>query len=206
MNGGYDGGYRACNCFWGTEPGSFVRLLQAHVRDFSGLRAVDLGCGEGKNAVFLATQGAVVDAIDISECAIGNGMRQWPTVSGVKWQVDDIRHVPLAARAYDVAIAYGVLHCLDDETEVRLVMHRLKEAIRPSGHMVVCTFNDRRQELSVAHPGFYPCLLSHAEYLSMLSGFEIIATSDSDLTERHPHNNIEHTHSLSRILARKENG
>ena len=206
MNGGYDVGYSACDCFWGTEPGSFVRLLHTQVRDFSGLKVLDLGCGEGKNAVFLARQGAVVDAIDISERAIRNGMRQWPNVSGVKWQIADILQVQLAPRSYDVAIAYGVFHCLQNETDIRLIVHHLKEAIRPSGYMIVCAFNDRRQELAEAHPGFHPCLLSNAEYLGMLSGFQIVAASDSDLTERHPHNRIEHTHSLSRILARKENG
>jgi hypothetical protein len=54
-----------------------------------------------------------------------------------------------------------------------------------------------------AHPGFSPCLLSHADYTTAFSGWEILADSDSDLTERHPHNNIEHTHALTRLLARK---
>jgi hypothetical protein len=27
MNGGYDDGYRNCSCFWGVDPGSFVKLL-----------------------------------------------------------------------------------------------------------------------------------------------------------------------------------
>ena len=78
----------------------------------------------------------------------------------------------------------------------------LQNATRTGGHFALCTFNSRRQDLT-AHPGFNPYLTVHSEYLSAFSTWEIIAESDSDLTERHPHNNVEHTHSLSRIVARK---
>jgi len=202
MNGGYDDGYRECACFWGTEPGSYVRLLHGKIQRISGLRILDVGCGEGKNAVFLAAQGATVDAIDVSEFAIQNGRRKWLDVVGVRWQIGDVRTIELPDQRYDVVIAYGLLHCLENAAEVSSVVDKLKRTTRPFGYLVACAFNDRKQDLS-AHPGFRPCLLSHAEYMRLLDGLEIIAASDSDLTERHPHNNIEHTHSLSRILARK---
>jgi|SRR5579884_1696396 len=202
MNGGYDDGYRECACFWGTEPASYVRLLHGKIPTFSGMNILDIGCGEGKNAVFLATQGARVDAIDISPLAISNGRRRWPDVVGVRWQIGDALTIVLRDQHYDVVIAYGLLHCLDNTAEIGCVVDKLKRATRPSGYLVLCAFNDRMQDLT-AHPGFHPCLLSHADYMRFLNGWEIIAESDSDLTERHPHNNIEHTHSLTRILARK---
>jgi tellurite methyltransferase len=205
MNGGYDDGYRDCPCFWGTEPGSFVRLLQRYVPDFSGLSVLDAGCGEGKNAAFLARQGARVDAIDVSELAIRNARLQWPDLTGLIWEVGDIRCIELPREHYDVVVAYGLFHCMQCAAEVGATLLRLREAIRPSGYLVMCAFNERRQELS-AHPGFTPCLLSHVKYVGLFSEWQIIAASDADLTERHPHNAIEHTHSLTRILARKEQG
>jgi tellurite methyltransferase len=203
MNGGYDDGYRKCPCFWGTGPGTFVRLLQQQILDFSGLRALDAGCGEGKNSAFLARHGAIVDAIDLSELAIHHGRQHWSDLDGIHWQVGDIRHVDLPPQRYDAVVAYGLLHCLSSGAELLSVLTRLQGTTRESGYLVLCAFNARRQDLT-AHPGFSPCLLSHADYLRAFSGWEIIADSDSDLTERHPHNNIEHTHALTRLLARKE--
>lgn len=75
--------------------------------------------------------------------------------------------------------------------------------VRLSGaYNVICAFNVRRQELD-AHPGFSPTLLSHEDYLAAYASWDLVKESDSDLTETHPHNNLEHTHSMTRILARK---
>jgi 2-polyprenyl-3-methyl-5-hydroxy-6-metoxy-1,4-benzoquinol methylase len=62
-NGGYDDGYSRCACFWGRSPGSLVQRFIAKV-PCKGLRVIDLGCGEGKNAYALAHAGALVTAVD----------------------------------------------------------------------------------------------------------------------------------------------
>jgi len=202
MNGGYDDGYSACPCFWGTEPGSFVQLLAKRLEHVSGLRVLDVGCGEGKNAAFLAQQGALVDAVDLSELAIRNGQREWGNLPRICWRVSDVRKTEFQSQHYDVVVTYGWLHCLASAAEVLKVLRRLQDATRSAGYMVLCAFNSRHQDLS-AHPGFNPSLLSHADYIRAFSGWEIISDSDSDLTERHPHNDIEHTHALTRLVARK---
>jgi tellurite methyltransferase len=202
MNGGYDDGYRECPCFWGTEPGSLVKVLCNLIGSVRGFAVLDAGCGEGKNAAFLAADGAVIDAFDVSALAIQNGRRHFADCTGIRWRVGDIREIDLPQNHYDVAIAYGLLHCLPSAAEVRDVIVRLQNATRSSGYNVICAFNDRRQEL-YAHPGFSPSLLSHAHYIAAYASWEVLKESDSDLTERHPHNNLEHTHSMTRILARK---
>jgi len=202
LNGGYDDGYRECPCFWGTEPGSLVRRLPEFVSEFRGLEVLDAGCGEGKNAAFLAQQGARVDAFDVSEFAVENGRRQWPDLDGVRWRVADARNEDLPVNHYDIVIAYGFTHCLADKAEVARLVDRLQAACKPTGLHLLVAFNDRRQELE-AHPGFHPTLLPHAGYLNLYSGWELLTTSDTDLTETHPHNQIEHTHSMTRLIARK---
>ena len=202
MNGGYDDGYRNCLCFWGDEPGSLVRGLCDDVKSVRGLAVLDAGCGEGKNAAFLAAGGAVIDAFDVSDLAIQNGQRHFGDRVGIRWKVGDIRHVDLPNNHYDIVIAYGLLHCLPSPVEVREVVARLQRATRVSGYNIVCVFNDRRQELD-AHPGFSPSLLPHADYIDAYASWKLLKASDLDLTERHPHNNLEHTHSMTRILARK---
>lgn len=202
MSGGYDDGYSASDCFWGTEPSSFVKRLASYLLPFQKLSVLDAGCGEGKNAAFMAGLGAAVDAIDVSGLALRNGCRKWHRESSINWLCGDIRHITLTPEHYDVVIAYGLLHCLPTREDVFNVLAHLQAATTPSGFNVICAFNKRFQELE-AHPGFKPCLLEHSDYVSMYASWEILAASDENLTETHPHNGLEHTHSMTRILARR---
>jgi predicted nicotinamide N-methyase len=58
IDGGYDDGYSACPCFWGSSPGSLVRALLDNNPLLAGRAVLDLGCGEGKNANAFALAGA----------------------------------------------------------------------------------------------------------------------------------------------------
>ena len=200
MDGGYDDGYRNCPCFWGREPGSLILKLQTYIPEFQNLRILDAGCGEGKNASYLAKHGAVVRAMDASEIAISNARDSWGEMGQVTWEVEDVRQVSLPSVSFDVVIAYGLLHCLRSSEEMIEVVNKLKNATKPGGYNVICAFNDRYQDLT-AHPGFVPCLISHASFLAMYSEWDVLEATDSDLHEQHPHNNIEHTHSMTRLIA-----
>ncbi len=203
INGGYDGGYKCCDCFWGTEPSSLVKALAPHIHEFSGLRVLDAGCGEGKNAAFLSKQGAAVTAVDLSALAISHARRDWKTLTGINWIQADIRTMDLGVDLYDVVVAYGLFHCLELSAEIAELHSRLSRVTRPGGYHAVCCFNSRNQELEAAHPGFHPCLVEHGYYRGLYDGWEPLMESDTDLTETHPDMNIQHTHSMTRILARK---
>lgn len=196
--GGYDDGYATCCPFWDTGPGSLVREA-AKYWDFRGARVVDLGCGEGKNAAFLSALGARVDAVDISEAALANAQRLWPGDPRIRWSKGDIAAMTLPGREYDVAIAYGVAHCLADKDEIERFVGNLGKTVRKGGLILFCSFNSRHQELDQAHPGFKPTLLSHQRYLSLFEYLDVVSATDCDLVESHPHNGIEHIHSLTRI-------
>jgi tellurite methyltransferase len=200
--GGYEEGYRTCKCFWGTEPGSYVKRLVLELPSLASSKVLDAGCGEGKNAAYLAEKGAVVDAIDVSELAIHNGRGLWGACSRIRWRVADISTLFLPQSYYDIVVAYGLLHCAADRVDWARLVSVLQGTTAPGGYHVICAFNNRHQELA-AHPEFRPTLLAHSEYLAAYAGWHVVAASDSDITESHPHNNIVHTHSMTRILARR---
>lgn len=204
IKGGYDSGYSVCPCFWGSEPGSLVSKLTDIVPTFEGLRVLDAGCGEGKNAFFLASKGAIVAAYDISKLAIkhAENLKAKQQAVNVSFRAEDIRAVELGHESFDVVIAYGLMHCLADEADVRSLTMQLKNSTTAGGYFVLCAFNDRFQDLS-AHPGFFPILLPHMTYLSWFSDWNIIEATDKDLHETHPNNNIPHTHAMTRIIAKK---
>jgi tellurite methyltransferase len=202
-DGGYDDGYTACDCFWGNEPGSYVRKMVEVFGNISGLRILDIGCGEGKNAAFLAEKGAEVTAIDISSLAIERAKRIH-TALNVEWVCADATTLAPPAQYFDVVVAYGLFHCLHSGLEIASLHHKLFNATKLGGRHVVCCFNDRSHDLS-AHPNFDPCLLPHGFYAGLYGrGWTLENVSDQDLFETHPHNGIPHHHSLTRILARKE--
>ena len=59
--------YGAVDNLWASKPN---RFLVAEVEDLPAGRALDLACGEGQNAIWLATRGWSVTGVDYSEVAI----------------------------------------------------------------------------------------------------------------------------------------
>lgn len=198
--GGYEEGYRACPCFWGRKPGSLVtRFLQEN--SVEGKRVLDAGCGEGKNATALSKLGAKVSAIDCSRAALKNAQNAFGDCD-VNWDCADIRSFDPKCDGFDIIIAYGLLHCMTSQDEIDATVRRLQELTVAGGWNIVCAFNDRNHDLS-AHPGFNPCLVPHSTYLDFYEGWRITFSSDEDLHETHPHNNIPHVHSMTRLIGRK---
>jgi tellurite methyltransferase len=201
--GGYDDGYTKCRCFWGTTPGSLLKRLTAFCQNFDGLQVLDAGCGEGKNAAYLASLGASVRAVDVSSAAISNALATWGDIHGIVWEVADLRESAFPENHYDISIAYGLMHCLSSPQEIQAATQALKATTKAGGFILVCAFNDRHQELSAAHPDFDPTLVSHSFHMNLYSDWSILFSEDADLFETHPHNNIPHTHSLTRLIAQK---
>jgi len=200
--GGYDSGYKNCDCFWGKKPGSLIGKLEDNISSFYNKRVLDAGCGEGKNACYIANKGAYVDAVDISLHAIKNGKIIWGKIDRINWMIRDICKFDFNYQYYNIVIAYGLLHCIDSMKNISILINKLMVATANNGYFIFCAFNDRHQDLS-AHPGFKPTLIGHTDYLNFFKDWDILFSSDEDLYETHPHNNIPHSHSLTRILAKK---
>jgi SAM-dependent methyltransferase len=198
--GGYDEGYEAVTSFWGTKPGSLVGDFLA-TRDAVGLRVLDVGAGEGKNSAAFFRAGAEVTAVECSAAAIRNGRRLFPNDS-IKWMHRDAIELDYPTNSYDVVISYGLMHCLSSEGLVRRLISDLQLALVPGGTFILVSFNSGSHDLS-AHPGFHPLLLDHDWFVSVFAGWKFISLSDSMLFETHPHNNIPHHHSLTRLMAVK---
>lgn len=204
-DGGYDDSYHACSCLWGTTPAGMVQeaIDLISVRDKKS--AIDLGCGEGKNAAAMSAAGINVVAIDISGIALSNAMESFPGTN-VCWLECDIRRLAGPAGYYDLVVATGSLHCLRSEQEVRHVISLMKLLTKDDGANVLSSFNDGPQDFSGHDASFSPTLISHGDYLEMYQDWEILRSSDEIQSDLHPHNSIEHSHSITRILARKPVG
>ena len=93
-------------------------------------RALDLGAGEGRHALWLARHGWQVTAVDFSAVGIDRARGQ-PGADGVDWIVDDVRAWrPVPGRTYDLVLVV-YLHLADECSAGRPAW------IAPGGALVV---------------------------------------------------------------------
>jgi tellurite methyltransferase len=199
-DGGYDEGYSRSSCFWGRSPGSLVRAFLERHPSLKGRTVLDLGCGEGKNAFAFAMTGASVDAVDCSALAIKNGRNAFPDAN-IRWVAASAMEYLRACSSYDVIVMYGLLHCLSSAKDISAVIELAMKRTVLHGTNIVAAFNDGPHDLS-AHPNFKPTLVSHGFYCDQYRSQQIVSDTDSILYETHPHNNIPHFHSITRLVAR----
>jgi SAM-dependent methyltransferase len=98
-----------------------------------GTRVLELGCGPGRNAIWLAQQGCTVDALDLSATAVAWG-RERAAEAGVdvRFARVDIFAWRPPAEPYDLVYDSGCFHHLPPH---RRVSYRalLEQTVRPGG-------------------------------------------------------------------------
>jgi SAM-dependent methyltransferase len=198
--GGCDFRYRQSTCGWGRKPDRSAVAL-ADLLALPGANVLDVGCGEGRNAIYLANRGAVVEGVDVSVAAWANRRVAWPDEARITWREADITTMPLDIR-YDAVLACSVLHWLASDSTIAAVLHRLKEAVRPGGLHAIVVFNDRLPYIADT-ASRQPVLLSHEWYVDKYADWAFIAASDTDSIHTHPGEEEPHAHSITRIMARR---
>jgi SAM-dependent methyltransferase len=112
----WDARYASQEQWWsGNANGTFV----VEATDLPPGRALDVGCGEGADAIWLAERGWSVTAVDISQVAIDRARAAADAASftGVDWVCADVAADPPEAGAYDlVSLQYPALPIADDRT------------------------------------------------------------------------------------------
>ncbi|WP_338702057.1 class I SAM-dependent methyltransferase [Streptomyces sp. Q6] len=104
-----------------------------------GGRALDLGCGPGRNAVHLARHGFDVDAVDLSATAVAWG-RERAAAAGVdvRFHQGDIFTAHLPDGAYDLVYDSGCLHHLPPHRRLSYLA-LLDRVLAPGGRFgLVC--------------------------------------------------------------------
>lgn len=127
----WDERYRAKDLPWGVDPNDF---LVAAAGDLTPGSALDLACGQGRNAVWLAARGWRVTAVDWSEVGLSQG-RQLAAAAGVSvdWKAADLlTWTPTGS--FDLVI---VVYLQIPGAERREVWRGAAAAVAPGGRLVV---------------------------------------------------------------------
>jgi SAM-dependent methyltransferase len=124
----WDERYAAAEQVWSLEPNQFV---ETELADLPPASAIDLACGEGRNAIWLARRGWAVTAMDFSSIAVERGRRRAGDLP-VTWRVGDALSADLP-QADLVVMAYLQLPA----DERRIAVRRGFAALRHRGTLLV---------------------------------------------------------------------
>jgi SAM-dependent methyltransferase len=103
---------------------------------------LDIGCGLGDNAIYLAKSGHPVTGMDISPTALATAEQRASDAGvNVTFAVADSTKLDGYTDAFDTVIDSGLFHSLDDEGRQRYVaaVHR---ATRPGATLLLSCFSD----------------------------------------------------------------
>ncbi|WP_246645328.1 FAD-dependent oxidoreductase [Nonomuraea ceibae] len=136
----WDARYSESDRVWSGNPND---ILVREAADLPPGTALDLGCGEGADAIWLAGRGWRVTAVDVSGVALERAARQ-AAEAGVADRVDWQRHDlgrSFPEGVYDLVSAH-FLHSYAELPRER-VLRRAAEAVAPGGVLLI-----------VGHAGF----------------------------------------------------
>jgi SAM-dependent methyltransferase len=159
----WDERYAATGLVWSAGPNQFV---EREVADLSPGRALDLACGEGRNARWLADRGWQVTAVDFSPVAIGKARQ---VSDGVDWQVGDALTAPLPDSLDLVVIAY--LQVPPDER--RTAVRRSFDALAPGGTLLVVAHDSTNIAEGTGGPQEPAVLFTAEDVLADLAGCDL---------------------------------
>jgi SAM-dependent methyltransferase len=121
---------------WSGQPNG---RLVAEIADLTPGRVLDVGCGEGADAIWLARRGWSVTAIDISDVAVGPA-REAAERAGVavEWVCGDALLTPFPASSFDLgSMQYPAL----PKAAGRAALRALLDTVRPGG-LLLAVYHD----------------------------------------------------------------
>lgn len=208
----WEAAYRADARPFGPPSPEILELLDRLPRH---ARVLDMGCGDGRNAIPLARAGHRVTAVDRSRWALTALRRAAVREGRAPSDADEplgmeIVEADLATMCplddYHLVIAHGVLHLLAPADRDALIQ-RMKRHTLPGGWNVIAAFTDRippPPDLAPVCRG----LFQERELLLHYGDWEIESFEAYTLEDRHPAGpehpeGVAHEHAVNKLVARR---
>jgi SAM-dependent methyltransferase len=145
------------------------------IEEIEGLRpgrALDLGTGDGRNAVWLASHGWRVTAVDFSSVALDRGRRLAKARRvDVEWELADLLEWVPPADAFDLVALFFIHLPLDER---RRVYARAAAAVTPGGTLLIVGHDRTNLSDGVGGPQDPDVLFTPNEIVTELDGFTVV--------------------------------
>lgn len=184
--------------YWGIKPN---QVLSKMCSLLNGGAALDLGVGEGRDAIFLSKKGFVVKGIDSSEEAIKKArlLSESQQVS-IDLECVDLRDFEFKT-SFDLIISMFTLHFLKKE-EYSKIISAMKQNTSNDGFNLITVFTKDVPDYSPAlELKFGLCLFKRDELRKFYSDWKIVEYSEELVLDKS--HGAPHYHSIASIIAKK---
>lgn len=163
-------------------------------------KILDVGCGDGRHTLYLASLGFHVDAFDISE----NGIKKIEHLKEVNnfdinTSVCDVLDFDFKDR-YDLIIIHGVLQFIEREKQPKII-ELLKKWTNNNGYHIIALFTDGEpvpDDLKDVMVGVF----KEGEIKDYYNDWNIVMFESTKFHDEHD-NGIKHYHAMNKIIVRK---
>ena len=150
------------------QPSAFLReILESAAWPALRGKALDIACGKGLNALYLAQRGFAVTALDISAVALEEGRRRAQQQElDIDWQQCDLEAstLALAVGSFDLIVTFNYLQ--------RSLFQPMRQAVKPGGHVIFETY--LIDQAALGHPKNPDYLLQRNELLDCFRDFRVL--------------------------------
>jgi SAM-dependent methyltransferase len=194
--------FKTDDYIFGTEPNAWLR---EHAAVWTrGQRVLCVADGEGRNSVWLASQGLSVDAFDIAELGVAKA-RKLAAARGVNvnYAISDCDSHAWPQGVYDGVVAIFVQFA-DPAMRERLFTH-IKQCLRPGGILVLQGYTPQQLEYKTGGPPQVSHLYTPDLLRQAFADFELLELReyDAELNEGDRHSGMS---ALLGLLARRRQG
>lgn len=138
---------------WLKKPIKTVQELVPHFKGYNNLRVLDLGCGVGRNSIFIADKfaenGCRIDCVDILDIAIDKlqvNADELGVSDCIHGFVDTIEHYPITIGTYDLIIAVSALEHVESKEIFLNKLREIRDGIKPDGIVCLVINSDVREK------------------------------------------------------------
>ena len=148
------------------QPALFLRqVFENQYAKITVGRALDIACGSGRNALFLAEKGFEVTGIDISAVALARAEQRAKEKSlAILWRQADLENETIEAGGYDLIVNIDYLQ--------RSLLPAMKAALKTGGCIIFDTYLTDQQ--AIGQPKNPDYLLRHNELLDSFRDFRVL--------------------------------
>ncbi|REJ79597.1 MAG: class I SAM-dependent methyltransferase [Planctomycetota bacterium] len=147
----WDARYRSGETPWDSALVSRELRIVLDERPIVPGRAIELGCGTGTNAVFLAQQGFQVTAVDCSAPALEQAAEKAQQAGvSVDWIEADVQHFGDHLQPFDFVFDRGCYHCCR-RTDLPGILTTLANITHP-GSLFLCLAGNANEQTEHGPP------------------------------------------------------
>jgi SAM-dependent methyltransferase len=142
--------YATDDYIFGTAPNVFLASQSALIHP--GMRALAIADGEGRNGVWLAEQGALVHAVDVSPPALEKA-RKLAGERGVTLETEqvDVLNWSWPEATYDLVAAIFIQFAPPPERD--RIIEGIRRTLKPGGVLILQGYTPKQIEFATGGPG-----------------------------------------------------